>query len=233
MGRWIGESVVITSMDMERIKPVKIVDIANAKARELRVCGFVHACDPLGRFIIIEGDPKELGKPAKAKESIGKNHLLAVNLEGKVIKDFGLTAGASIENAMLSREGKYLIYKTGPLGKQQVRVVSVQDNHDRSIKSEAIPVAVSDNGTAIIAEGGSMGALAAVAKGNAPHDLGYVVTSWDVDGNMTQVLERDSIIHVLAVGNRLYYVTATNISEPEVTFVALDALVGKANSSKK
>ena len=233
MGRWIGESVVITSMDMERINPVKLVDIANAKAKELRACGFVHACDPLGRFIIMEGDPKKLGKPAKAKESVGKNHLLAVNLEAEVIKDFGLTAGASIENAMLSREGKYLIYNTGPLSERQVRVVSVQDNHDRSIKSEAIPVAVSDNGIAIIAEGGSMGALAAVAKGNAPRDLGYVVTSWDVDGNMTRVLEKDSIIHVLAIGNRLYYVTATNKREPEVAFVALDALFGKAKSSKQ
>ena len=227
----MGDLVVITSMDMERIKPIKVVDIAKDTANELSVCGLVYACDPLGRFLIIEGDPKQLGKSVNAKEYAGKSHLLAVNLKGKIIKDFGLTDGASMEYATLSRNGKYFIYnKPGQLGEGQIRVVSVDDKNDRIIKSKAIPVSVSDDGDAIVAEGGLMRAMISIAEGNASRDIGYIVSKWDRAVNMSRILGDKSIIHVLANDNRLYYVTASEKGSAKVSFLPLDALFGKKNT---
>ena len=104
LGRWIGESVVITSMGKKSLNPVNIVDIANDKTRELTACGLAVACDPAGRFMIMAGDPKSLGKPARVQECAA-NHLLAVNLQSKIIKDFGLVDEIP-EEVMLSPAGR-------------------------------------------------------------------------------------------------------------------------------
>lgn len=233
LGRWIGESVIIGSRDMKTFKPLKIADFANDKTRELRACGLILACDPMGRFMIILGDPKSLGAPAPIKESPA-NHLLAVNLQSKIIRDFGLVE-AIPEEILISRDGKYLIYKAeiDPFGKGQIRVVSLDDGHDRTAESAAIPIAVSDDGTAVLAEGGFKRAAAAFAKGEADPDSTYAITIWDVAGDVTKVLEQNSIIDVVAVGDRLYYVTVTKQGEARVAFVSLDALLNTGRNPRE
>lgn len=236
LGRWMGKSVVVASMDRKRLNPVKIVGTENTETKELSACGLVVACNPVGRFMIMLGDPKSLGKPARIKKSTA-NHLLAVNLESKIIKDFGLFDGIPKE-IILSPAGKYLMYKTYETpkpfgGKGKIRVVSVRDDRDRTIETAAVPVAVSDNGTAIIAEGGLEGLLAGLGEGEHRRDLSYVVTRWDVAGDMTTVLEGKSIIELLAVGERLFYVTASKKGTAGVAFASLDALFENGNNPKE
>ena len=70
-------------------------------------------------------------------------------------------------------ESTYKTYETpkpfGGTGK--IRVAAIQDDHDTTTETAAVPVAVSNDGTAIMAEGGLESALAALGEGEHPSDI--------------------------------------------------------------
>jgi hypothetical protein len=205
-GKWAGNSIAISTNSDEEINNIKIIDPTDNKSRTLDVCGFVIEGDPGGRFILVRANPENLKDSIPWKTGTEKLHLLAINLQGKIIRDFGKEP-ALIEKAAISLHGKFAMYKANDGRGPYVRIFSINTQINRFIKKDETPLCITDKGIAATCKW----ELTEDDKGNGQKimKMDFVINGWDTDNHSWRLLSGKPIINAVGVYDLLYYVEVT------------------------
>ena len=199
---WAGPKVALSVVDAAgMLAPISLYGLDGAEPTQLKVRGLVVAADVDGKLLICACDPDKPSEPI-SMGALQSKAIALLNAKGQVIKQLarGRTIGV---RPVFSPNGEYLAFQSGEVAPGRtappkgirVDVMAVRGEEQWTIREQAEPVAIMDDG-------------ALVTLGTTPGPDGVPVKIWDKGGTSSRPITR---AHAAAVaGGRLYYVTGTD-----------------------
>lgn len=153
---WAGDKIAVSTITQEgKLAKISLADPATGKLSELPVRGMVAASLPDGT-LIVGGNPKAPAAELSAEEAEAKGRLFRVGIDGKVLADLA-PMGIVSSPPVVSRGGKFIAFQSKPAGapegpgtKYGLTILSVDGKDKQELAKQCLPVAVMDDGSAIV-----------------------------------------------------------------------------------
>ncbi len=195
---WGREKLYISHLGADkRLSPIKIFDTVGGKSTDLKICGFVAAVDPKGKFFICGCDPDNPTRPI-TKAEFRKASMVLVTPEGKVLSRL-VTVRDMRALPLMSQGGKYVAFsclkrnKPPQPPKMWIGIWSTNGKVKRTVKERGWPLAVTDRGEVVAMMIGHQGGLP------------FSVKFFDAAGKSLMLVKEAKAATVS--GGRLFYVT--------------------------
>lgn len=212
LASWAGAKVAISSLTSDgKLAKLQVVDPSGGESAELPVRGILAAGLPDGA-LLIGADPERLTDKLSPPEMFRNGRLLHVSADGKVLHDIA-PIGILSSPPVVSPNGKFFGFQSKPADAPEgpgthygFTVFSIDGKHEQRWKTPYFPMAIMDDGSAVV--------MSAVSDANNMR-----VVRW-LDQHGKQSSDIVKAVSACVIGDSLIY--ATNEPAPAIKTIALD-----------